>query len=70
MMNPREYHDWLSDPSLLYMAVTLLAITIVSFMVIQLPPVDFLTTYVMQLEESGTEMSKAEIEGSWRQYGL
>ena len=52
------------------MAVTLLAITIVSFMVIQLPPVDFLTTYVMQLEESGTEMSKAEIEGSWRQYGL
>jgi peptide/nickel transport system permease protein len=45
-------------------------ITIVTFVLIQLPPGDYLTTYINQLEASGTQISDAEIENLKRLYGL
>ncbi|TVQ23313.1 MAG: ABC transporter permease, partial [Spirochaetaceae bacterium] len=41
-----------------------------AFVIIQLPPGDYLTSYVMQLRSSGTEVSEAEIAALTRQYGL
>ena len=35
---------------------TLIAISIISFVIIQLPPGDFLTAYIGQLRNTGTEV--------------
>lgn len=48
----------------------LVAISIIVFTIIQLPPGDFLTTYIQQLELSGTEVSKAAVENLKKQYAL
>jgi len=45
-------------------------ISIVTFFLIQLPPGDYLSTYILQLEASGTRLSAAEIENLSRMYGL
>jgi peptide/nickel transport system permease protein len=45
-------------------------ISIVTFFLIQLPPGDYLSTYIRQLEASGTTLSAAEIENLSRMYGL
>ena len=55
---------------IVYMVPMLLIISIISFVLIQLPPGDFLTSYVMQLKESGTEISEAQIASLKKQYGL
>ncbi|MAS34397.1 MAG: ABC transporter permease [Anaerolineaceae bacterium] len=49
---------------------TLVAISIFSFIVIQLPPGDFLTTYVANLSASGQIVDQNEIEALRVQYGL
>ena len=43
------------------MVPTLLVISVVAFGVIQLPPGDFITTRIMQLQESGEEADLQEI---------
>lgn len=48
----------------------IIAISIISFALIQLPPGDYLTTYISQLELSGTEVSEGTIMSLQRQYGL
>ena len=48
----------------------LVAISILSFAVIQLPPGDFLTSYVAQLRQEGDEVDEAELESLRRRYGL
>jgi peptide/nickel transport system permease protein len=53
-----------------YMFVMLLAISLVAFIVIQLPPGDYLTTYVMQLESSGNLVTEAEVAMLKQQYDL
>ncbi len=53
-----------------YMAVTLAAVSVIAFVLIQLPPGDYLTSYVMQLQAQGTEVSESEIAALSRQYGL
>lgn len=50
--------------------LTLLAVAITSFILIQLPPGDFLTSYIAQLESSGTQMDEAEIASLRQRYGL
>ena len=52
------------------MLVVLLAAATVSFVLIELPPGDYLTSYIMQLRESGADVSKAEIAVLEKQYGL
>ncbi len=53
-----------------YMAVTLAFVSVIAFVLIQLPPGDYLTSYVMQLQAQGTEVSESEIAALSRQYGL
>ena len=53
-----------------YMAITLAAVSVIAFVLIQLPPGDYLTSYVMQLQAQGTEVSESEIAALSRQYGL
>ena len=55
---------------LIYMVITVAVVSIVAFILIQLPPGDYLTSYVMQLQEGGTEVSKSEIASLQKQYGL
>ena len=49
---------------------TLFLISIVSFTIIQLPPGDYVTTYVANLAAAGEEVSEAEIEALEEHYGL
>jgi peptide/nickel transport system permease protein len=55
---------------LVYMVVVLAMVSIVSFAVIQLPPGDFLSMYIMQLREQGSEADEAEIASLRKAYGL
>ncbi|CAM3929949.1 ABC transporter permease [Lederbergia lenta] len=48
----------------------LIAISIISFALIQLPPGDYLTTYIAQLEMSGNEVSEGTVQSLKNQYGL
>jgi peptide/nickel transport system permease protein len=54
----------------LYMVATLVIISIVSFVVIQLPPGDFLTSYLAKLAEAGDTVSLAERDALRARYGL
>ncbi len=55
---------------LLYMVVTLVAITVVGFIIIQLPPGDYMTTYIANLRSTGQEVDETVIESMRKQYGL
>ena len=55
----------------LVMAVfTAAAISVLSFVIIQLPPGDFVDTYIAQLEGSGSMIKQEEAEVLRQQYGL
>lgn len=49
---------------------TLFAISVVSFLIIELPPGDFLTTYVSQLAAMGDLVDESTIQALRDQYGL
>jgi peptide/nickel transport system permease protein len=52
------------------MVPLLLVLSIVTFVIIQLPPGDYLTVYIQQLEASGQQFDEAEIQRLRVQYGL
>ena len=52
------------------MIPTLLAISVVSFIIIQLPPGDYLTIYMAQLREQGDEVDELVMDRLKRRYGL
>ncbi len=52
------------------MILTLIVISIVTFIIIQLPPGDYLTSVVSQLEEAGQTVNQAELEALQTRYGL
>ena len=52
------------------MVPLLLVLSIVTFVIIQLPPGDYLTVYIQQLEASGQQFDEAEIQRLREQYGL
>ncbi|MCD6575188.1 ABC transporter permease [Candidatus Aerophobetes bacterium] len=54
----------------IYMIFLLLTVSVVSFIIIQLPPGDWLTTYIAQLQASGTQVDQAIIDSLKQQYGL
>ncbi len=54
----------------LTMILTLLAISVLVFIIIQLPPGDYLTTYITELESQGELVNTEKIEELRRQYGL
>lgn len=55
---------------LIYMFITIAAVSVVTFTIIQLPPGDYLTSYMMQLEATGIKVSVSEIASLRKQYGL
>lgn len=48
----------------------LVLLSVISFIIIQLPPGDYLTVYIQQLEASGQKFDEAEIARLRAQYGL
>ena len=52
------------------MIPTLILISVISFIVIQLPPGDFLSSYIAQLRMEGEEVDDRIIEALERRYGL
>jgi len=55
---------------LLTAVVTLWAISVMSFIIIQLPPGDFLTSYVANLAQMGTSVSDTQVQIMREAYGL
>lgn len=54
-----------------YMIVLIFAVSVVSFVLIQLPPGDYLTAYIARLRDTrGTDVDQAEIDALKIQYGL
>jgi peptide/nickel transport system permease protein len=49
---------------------TLIAVSIVSFVVIQLPPGDYLTSYVASLRDQGDTIDETELKALEERYGL
>ncbi len=54
----------------LYMILMLLLLSVTTFIIIQLPPGDYLTTYITRLQTSGEQVDESEIASLKRQYGL
>ena len=55
----------------IYMVVLLITVSIFSFVLVQLPPGDYLTSYISRLRDTrGMEVDQAEIEALKQQYGL
>ncbi|MFQ5984169.1 MAG: ABC transporter permease [Alphaproteobacteria bacterium] len=55
---------------LLIMIPTLLGISLVTFIIIQLPPGDYLTTYIAELQAQGERVAEEKIAFLREQYGL
>ncbi len=55
---------------ILIMIPTLVAISVITFVIIQLPPGDFLTTHVAELRMSGESVDQAELEALRNRFGL
>lgn len=55
---------------LLLLIPTILLISVISFMIIQLPPGDFLTSYIITLESQGQLVDQSLVDSLKQQYGL
>ena len=55
---------------ILIMIPTLFLISVVSFSIIQLPPGDYLTSLIAQMEETGEQVDRDRIESLRKRYGL
>ncbi len=55
---------------LLWMIPTIFMISVISFVIIQLPPGDYLTSYIAALEESGEMVSEAQAAALRKRYAL
>ena len=55
---------------LIYMFIVLAVTSVVAFIIIQLPPGDYLTSYITQLAQSGAYVDEAQIAVLRKQYGL
>ncbi|MFU8888892.1 MAG: ABC transporter permease [Trueperaceae bacterium] len=61
---------WFILKRLLIIPFLLLIFSIISFVLIQAPPGDFLTSYIAELAQGGTTIDQAQIEALRREYGL
>ncbi len=55
---------------LIFMIPTVIVISIISFIVIELPPGDFLTSYIVQLESQGAQVTDEQVQSLKQRYGL
>ena len=61
---------WFILKRLLIVPLLLVIFSIISFVLIQAPPGDFLTSYIAELAQGGTTIDQAQIEALRREYGL
>ena len=54
----------------LLMIPTLVAISVITFVIIQLPPGDYLSTYIAELQSQGENVDIEKVEALRAQYGL
>lgn len=52
------------------MATTLVAISVLVFVIIQLPPGDYLTSYIAEIQAQGEEVAQEKVQFLREQYGL
>lgn len=55
---------------LFYMVPTMFAISLVAFLIIQLPPGNYLTTYIAELSARGQSVDQTQIRALEQRYGL
>ena len=55
---------------LVYMAISFVLLSIAVFVIIRLPPGDYMQTYIQQLEDQGEKIGTAEIADLKRYYGI
>ncbi|MBN2394543.1 MAG: ABC transporter permease, partial [Anaerolineae bacterium] len=55
---------------ILYMIPTLIIVSVISFVIIQLPPGDYLTTVVTNMRASGETIDEAILAAMEQRYGL
>lgn len=55
---------------ILWMVPTLLLVSVMSFVIIQLPPGDYLTTYIAALEETGETVNREQVAALRARYNL
>ena len=55
---------------ILYAIPTLIMVSMVSYAIIELPPGDYLTSYISQLEQQGSRVSQSELAALNQRYGL
>jgi peptide/nickel transport system permease protein len=55
---------------LLLAILTIWAVSVLSFVIIQLPPGDYLTSYIAQMSAAGGFISQEEVDALRREYGL
>ena len=53
-----------------FMVLTLVIISIIAFMIIQIPPGDYLTTYIQRLAMTGQSVQESQLAALKLQYGL
>ncbi len=53
-----------------YMLITLILISMISFVVIQLPPGDYMTVYMRNLSAQGEQVTEAELAALEKRFGL
>lgn len=53
-----------------FMVLTLVIISIIAFMIIQIPPGDYLTTYIQRLAMTGQSVQESQLAALRLQYGL
>ncbi len=54
----------------LYMLLLMLVLSVVAFVIIQLPPGDFLTSYIVELQQSGQPADQEVVDALKVRYGL
>ncbi len=55
---------------LIYMVIIIAMVSVVAFVIIQLPPGDYLSSHILFLMEQGSDVSESEIANLRAQYGL
>jgi peptide/nickel transport system permease protein len=55
---------------LIYMVIMLIVVSIIGFIIIQLPPGDYLSSYIMILKASGQDVSDDIVQSLTNQFGL
>jgi len=54
----------------LYMVILLAVVSVIAFVIIELPPGDYVSSYIMQLEASGQAVQEEQVAALRKQYGL